>query len=509
MGTYVILVSMHKIKVFIQHIYRSHYSLWLCSGLLTGISLLIVPLWVLFFPGLLLQLHLMYKKTASSKKVFIGAMLAGTVHMLLVLVWLWSLVPLDWIGIDSPFLYKTLILFIWITASMVIGFGYALCLSLFRYIAGNQVWLLLVLFPFGVLTGEMVGRMLYSLYSLGVDSSLNISFGIGHIGYALTQSNVFIPFAMFGGVYILSFIAGVLASTIYFVMCKMKTNTKNIIFLSSVLFVLMGTAKVSLPFRTDYVLPKNVALITTDLPVAAQKNNNSIVIKQAVTSALNRGFTTIVTPEDARYLETFKTKKNALKNITQQYGDDIVLVDTSNESYRGKNVLRATTLDTKRQKIYEYDKQYLVPGGEYMPIFLAFVVSLFDSDIVDNALMLFGYQRGISVSDVVLPDEVPPVLFCYESIVPTAVSNIIKNKKPTFVAHVVSHAWFTDTQGYLRTQLQTMVRVQAVYNNVIIGQSSNSTPSVVYTPDGNIFEADQLENNQIWRVDSLTDLVDR
>ena len=157
---------------------------------------------------------------------------------------------------------------------------------------------------------------------------------------------------------------------------------------------------------------------------------------------------------------------------------------------------------------YTYDKQYLVPFGEQLPIVYSTLMRAVRlENIVSFLQNNFQYRTGITKQESDVPPTLPVVLFCYESLVPFMAKTLVDEQTP-YVAHVVSHAWFDDSSNVLKNQLGAMLRVQALWNNIYILQSANMAPAAVYTPAGKSYYAPRILGDDLYRVDSAESIVD-
>ena len=486
------------------------YTLWVFSGVLTGSALLSPFFWILVFLGLFLQLYLLYSQKVSNKTVLIGATLAGTVHMLFSLSWGWSVVPLEWLGVSSGAVQSLFILSVWVLSALVIGFGYGGALFVLRYVTQRH-WSLLVFFPFAVLAGEVLGRMLFSIGSISVDVGLSTSFGFGHMGYVLVEHGVLRGIAAFGGVYILSFVVGILAVLIYVASQYFgKTKIRKITLGIFGIVVLYGSAFAYVPFQDDTQIPENVALLSTQFSMEFDRSVEGTQMieamhKLAVQQALNQGNSTVIMPEDARYLASLDQAE--LEGLSGNLSQEVLIIDSSSKQRDGKTVLSAILYNSVTKETYTYDKQHLVPFGEQLPIVYGLFMKLVGlSDAVQYLQNNFEYRVGVTKQGSETPTELPAVLFCYESLVPYMTHSLVDEQTP-FVAHVVSQAWFDDSSNALKNQLSAMLRVQAVWNDTYILQSANMSPSAVYTPAGDVYFSPSVEDDLLWRVDSAQDIV--
>ena len=180
-----------------------------------------------------------------------------------------------------------------------------------------------------------------------------------------------------------------------------------------------------------------------------------------------------------------------------------VLIDTGRtELDSGATVLRATILDGHHNQTYQFDKQYLVPQGEYVPYLYGGVIRLFGySSAMDTVARDSSYTPGPYVFDQVdKAADIPAVLFCFESVRPDAVHKIVTAQPDVpFVVHPISHSWFHSSQ-VLSHQLDTMLRIQARWSGVPIISAGNMSDGKSYLPNGVIATGTRLSGGEEWEL---------
>jgi len=453
-----------------------YFGLWLVAGVLMGLALLLPFGWLLMMGGLGLLLHLL-SITNSTKRAGLGLLLAGTTHMFITLTWVFGVVPLTQLGL-TPLTQLAFVGFIWLTSSVLIGFGFMVVVALIHYVAGQNKFWLFGLFPFGVITGELFGRLLFSLYTLGPDGGLSVAFSFGQVGYALANHGGLVLLARLGGVYVLTPVVATLSVSGYLFWrrrCYWSLALGvTVLFLTSF-------------YHPPTVLPPeldDIGVLQINLPFSLrqeERDNQAKLLAAAVDEAAARQLHTVILPEDSRYGQS-----NPIKS---QSSSPLSILDTARVETESGPIQRATFLTSTTLLVIQ-DKRQLVPFGEYVPLLhTALFSSLGFAPLVDQMKAAYGYRRGASaILPPTLSMNVPAVLFCYESVTPYAVHQLMKAETPPpYIAHVVSHAWFTDTRGFLKYQLRSMLITQAVWNDVFILQSANQAPAAVYSPTGSVY----------------------
>ena len=488
-------------------IYR--YALWLVCGMLFAIAFIFPWFWWTCFPAVFLLLHNIV--TASSvREVIVGGLLVGILKSAGGIIWFWNTYPLDWLitnGQAPQSLLMALIGFHWLYVACILGIGMVFCTACFyALITQNVLWI--YIFPFLFMASEVLGSILVSIAGLGPGSSLNASFSFGYIGYPFANLSAFLPLASFGGVYAIAFFGLFLVTLIYvFVQDKTTRNVNGIAFVISL--VLLGVFLLSFSHtETDRELVgKRIVAVDTTFPAAMFQNKEGFKTKEvellsAIESALTFEPDIVVLPEDARFVSAFQTPDHALtflKQISKEHG--VTLIDsTRTKDSHGEIILRSYIFDTEYDHIYMVDKQYLVPLGEYLPylhsMFLDFIGA---DDFLSTLERNQNYRPGPLASYEHIPDEIPSVLFCFESSKPFAAKQVTNDRDAALIVHLISHSWFREPKQ-LWKQLDTMLRIQAIWSRTAILQTGNMTQNRIYYADGSSYEGEEIAEDSYWKL---------
>jgi apolipoprotein N-acyltransferase len=277
-----------------------------------------------------------------------------------------------------------------------------------------------------------------------------------------------------------------------------------------VLLVFMGT-KLKSKQAVSPAYPITIAVVSTTFDSRFDLADVTGELRQtaldnAVGAASRLPVAYIILPEDSRYLQTRFGADLQGSNLINAYrfaGGDTskMLIDSSRvDTNPGEVGLRSYLLDGKSNQVFEFDKQYLVPQGEFMPYSTSYLFSLFGfKEDVNLQALDSAYRPGPKLQVGTIPNNIPAVLFCSEAVNPFGVANIIRNRPVPFVASPVSHAWFHNST-ILSAQVDTMLRIQAVMNSVFIVSAGNMEESKVYTPTGIIKFGDLKASGEYWSV---------
>lgn len=467
-------------------------------GALMGLGLLHPFLWPLTIIGIALTL-LFTERLLGTKSLFFAGWIIGTAKGMVSLVWFWSVYPLDWLGLSAGLLQLLLVFIYWIPAGLTLGLGIALALVALRFmvrvlpaisvVATAAIWTL----------GESVGAAIFSLTAWGAGSTQLIGFSFGQVGYALASHELLLGLARFGGVFVLTFV-GVLVAVV------LKSMPRRLALAAVVGVLVLGYVPITLPttwtsggYDIVFYSTAHKAVHPSDELGRTQRAKDDVAMVRAAAS-FSPDY--IILPEDTRLSSNFLGSNDFFKAVGVSATYTPVIIDSLSVKKPNGKSLEALIHETARLKTHVFGKQYLVPQGEYTPyIYEAVLKGVSLVRPVTPFLAELNYRPGISQNEVPLPAVVPPVLFCFESVTPLGVKNIVGNRvHPPFVAHIVSHAWFKREPHVFWNQLDAMLRVQAVWAGLPIVQSANETEAKVYLPNGNIERPSPVAEGGNWKL---------
>lgn len=485
---------------------RSSLTLSIVAGICLGAAFLHPILSPLAILGLVLFIRTVVN-SENLKQAALTGFIVGVFKYAGALIWFWHAYPLTWLGV-APILTQLLLIGgVWLLNVLLIAIGLS-------FGAGFLFWLYrrdpkyLYVFPIVFVASEILGSLIFSLYSLGPGSSLNIDFSFGYLGYPLAYLPGFLTLGIFGGVYSLSIFAGGIALLIYLIWFKDRNlKTKVTRTLLSVLIIWLLAANVYLHLRPPINLDQDIIAISTrfDSDLLSQVNGYEVKeteVKEAVNAALKLNPDTILLPEDSRFVSSFTTKEEIFDYLNQTHPESkTLLVDSSRATLNQEEVtLRAYSFDLKNDELYVIDKQHFVPQGEYLPYLFTFWMKLIgQKEFINKVTTDRSYRPGPANTYTDIPDNIPSVLFCSESVSPMSIKRVWRENSPNVILHPVSQAWFNDSK-ILRYQLDRMLRLQAIVNNTNIVQAGNMAPSLVYKSNGQVDYGQALDRSEYFTL---------
>lgn len=484
-------------------------ALYFLSGILLGVGFVWSQLWILVFLGIFLYL-LILSRTESLKPVLLGSFITFTVKTLFATSVFWSVYPITWLELDLGLWELPIIGLYWISISAFIGLGGVVGGFLIWFAHQKvQVAFFAILLPFIFIASEIFGSLMFSILTYGEGGSINTAYSLGYIGYLLGEHNWLVQTAVFGGVYILTALA-VLLGFLFWLLYE-QTSRKIFFYISvAVLVVLYSTANVPiLETETGNNHKTTIAIVDTEFVGDFHKMENHKEYKreqilEAVAFALKLEPDYVLLPENSEFNNLNLVAKGAYDLFRFQYGNPSVVLIDSGAAFLSSDktaVVRATIYDGINKTGWAVDKQYLVPQGEFMPhVYLGALNILGRESTLKNIEAKLYFRPGPLASQVELPAVIPAVLFCFESVDPYGVRRLLKARPDIpFVAHPISHAWFHQSEA-LHRQLDTMLKIQAIWNQTTIISAGNMASGLMYTKKGKTVVPAEVGVGERWRV---------
>lgn len=464
------------------------------AGVLIGVVFVVPLLWPVSIIGVSLTLAIVYRsQSAWTSARFV--MLVWLSKSLLALAWVWSTYPIDWLVFPSPLTQLGAIGMYWFSGAVWLAlgggvFGWVLCKV--KNATQPRLYIWLVLAPPLWLGCELLGAGLFSIFTLGPDSYIQTYMSFGMTGYLFGFSNVGLALASVVGLYGLTVIWIGLGTLGYYLLAKNKMAIVAVLLCS---FIFAGYLidvmenDSSEPSTKTSLVAINTQFRATDLQTKLGYEKKVTLTTKLVDVALSTNPDYVLLPEDSRYYQSkYLDQKPSWVMAHYKFthlNTTSILIDSGRQDLPdGTAVLRATIFDGRQSKLYQFDKQYLVPQGEYLPyVYTSFLRLLGYRAAMDSLAKNVSYRRGALEQTSEVPTHIPGVLFCFESVQANRITQLQAMRSIPFVVHPISHAWFHDSQ-ILQQQLDVMLQIQARYNNTSIVSAGNMVQGKLYRADG-------------------------
>jgi len=487
---------MELLKKFIQ---------WSALGIGMGIGFVIPVLWPVGLIAIALFFSFLLNTTAL-KTLVVGSVYIWLLKYLLALIWYWSVYPIDWVPIDPGAAQITVIFLYWFTSAVWLALGGGVLAAVFYLIkkpVHNQIVLFLT-FPFLWVLSEVSGSYIFSIFTNGTGGFVNIHFSFGYTGYLLAEHAILIHLSTFFGVYGLSFLF--VALSVGFLACFQSHYNKY--FLPSLgLLILIVTAHIPAS-RSQKTYSEYVTVSIIDTQLSAQELSNETErtlitneIHEAVFAVLETESDYIVLPEDSRVFTDFINNDSVLSYIQfRNQTTETTIIDSGPTITPAGNIVSAYVIDPENNQYTTVQKKYLVPQGEYIPTLYKQALSLFlASTTLQEITNGINYISGSETIQKEISGQAPGILFCFESVSPLSVRNLLA-ERPTipFVVHPISHSWFREPK-ILWQQLDSMLRIQAIWNDVHIVVAGRNAPGKLILPNGEIITPNYTREGNRWK----------
>lgn len=479
------------------------------SAVILGLSFLFVWSWWLgFVGGWFFYKAVLHPSISAHWQIILLGLLVGTGKCLGALAWFWTVYPIEWLGIQPGMPQLMVIFFYWLTGAVALGSGLILLPYIIRHcnlrtLSGG------LLVSFGWVVSEIIGSYIFSIYTLGTNNLIpNIGFSFGYSGYLIADLPLIANVSVLGGVYALSFVFSLTLLLIWLLTTDPKRDLRRTWQIAVLIILIIFISNVLASSRDEHTLNVSVNVVETRFDGMFFTPPDAWLIKEdVVRTAVGDAFTGkpdyILLPEDSRYLQTFGSPQVALDEITHlAEGERVVLVDSGRyTSIDGVTTLRAHILDSATSTVIAFDKQYLVPQGEYMPWFASLILQFIEgSSRLNTQIKDINYEPGPLRQ--YFQDKLPAVIFCFESVQPYAALRW-RNPSLPLVFHPVSHGWFHSTEQ-LQFTLRRMLVAQALWANVTIVQAGNHAPSYIVTNQGEIQFGTVVSESKYYQILSFS-----
>ncbi len=463
------------------------------AGIFLGIGFIVPSVWWLSLVALVWSLYCI--KTSTSYTQLINLLfITWWIKSVCSLSWYVSIYPIQWIDIPNHAYQILLLLAYWGTSSIWLALGAVVLAIIGRFIFLQKnipEYFKYCLMPIAWLISEIFSGVTFAIFSYGPGSILDAYFvSQGMVGYLLGTSSLGVWLAAVAGVYGLSFLL-ISAASFILLLLEIKRIKYVLIFFVVVTILSVWSANRTLIYNNVGV---TVISVDTQFDVGLLNHSDKQQVKistmrTAVDTAVELAPTFVLLPEDSRYLssqyDSLYPNQAMSRFLFTHKNTETILIDSGrHEAENGSTVLRANVFDGVSKKMWQFDKQYLVPQGEYIPYLYQaiFFILGYNSDVAEIAKNS-AYRPGPLLQTAALPPYIPGVLFCFESISPTGVLQLTQARNLPFVAHPISHAWFHNPT-VLWQQLDVMLQIQARHSGVPIVSAGNMSTGKLYLPTG-------------------------
>jgi len=471
-------------------------------GCMIGSGFVVPLFWIVSIVGIAWCIEYS-KKPSAIIQGYCSMWWIWTVKSIFAISFIWSVYPITWLGFPLGPLEPLMILFYWGTVAAWLGFGGVALYGGMRLVQKAPIWSTYILIPMVWLLSELVGSLLFSLFTYGPGGNISTQFSFGYIGYLLVEHQWLIQLAQFAGVFSLTLCAVGLALLVTWLW-----HNRQFVAGAAVILLLLTSSLITYPHSAAVSTPSySVATVDTLFPkaISITAEGQSLMrdqLQSALEAALAADVDYVIFPEDSRVFD--QSNLDYLRAyLSFRYGaTDTIIIDSGRVQYDNQSVLQAMIYDGTGPAIYEAHKRYLVPQGEFLPYFSKSVLQLAGyQSAIDLLEEKLAYRVGKDTSQSDFVSNVPGILFCFESNDPLGVRTIMRERggDVPFIAHVISHAWFNNPR-VLWQQTEAMLRIQAIWNNVHIVSVGNHASGYTVSPAGVITYPTTIDTGEYWQL---------
>jgi len=200
--------------------------------------------------------------------------------------------------------------------------------------------------------------------------------------------------------------------------------------------------------------------------------------------AVDEGAELVLLPETAIPIWVYRDRglRKSIRQLAETNGVHVLVGcpsrNTSGEEQEKKNYNSAVLLSPKGEALGWYDKNHLVPFGEYIP-FKKILQKLLGPLVQGTG----NFRSSGRINLLSYPRSGFGVIICYEAIFPSLTRRIV-NRGAGFLANITNDAWFGKTSA--PHQHLMMVALRAIENRVYIPRAANTGISGIVDPTGRI-----------------------
>lgn len=459
------------------------------GGLKTGA----VFMWVAVVPLLILVYRAPTKRSA-----FWFSFAAGLIFFLAHISWVLSAAPLDWAGIENSVISYALVGIIWLLSSAVLGLFVGLFGFFLKYFPPRLWWFAAP----GLLAVTEYGRAWgLGLWWLGKESSLGPNWTIGSLGYASANFSPLLNFSKMAGLYGMTFVVSLSSVLIFYLWLRFEKKGRDVpikqLALGAAILVVFSAAVFLFRYYGTQEKAENqtkkVGLVQSNflqqmqfspLYFELRAGTNAKKIKEL--KAERPDIELIILPEGSLVTNFWNERTpEELKKI-EAGGVPFTLIDAGRTNLSGPSPVRVLYIDSQNGLVAYKDKNFFIPGGEYLPYFVEALVRVFGQN---EWLEAYNNARRPIVSpppqkefDGALREE--GALICSGILAPDLYYKLASGNAGILI-NTASQSVFRGNRLFLN-QSETMARFIAASSDRFLVQAANGGYNYIINNNGAI-----------------------
>lgn len=462
-----------------------NYILILLSAFMMGLSFTFKESSLIAWVGLVPYFYVVFNEKLTSKKAFKYGIAYGVTFYLFLLLWLFEMYPLNWLGLSNKDSIIVIVLG-WIGFSLIEGGFLSLIPIIFKFTKGKKYY-------FNIISISFIWILIEWIQGLGI-----LGFNWGKIAVSQAPNTYIIQSASLLGSLFISFLVVIINAMIATIIIKRKENLhiKNLvigialIFTSNIAFGYYNLNKEYDDRRID------VSVVQGNISSSEKWKSNALddslvtyerLSKEALDNAKMEGkeIELMIWPETAMPVNFFEKDKVMKKAKSIAIDNNIHFITGgfySERTLKGDLDYNSVyTFNNKGDISGIYSKRHLVPFGEYIPYYneiFKFIPGLDKLNAIGNNLTP-GTETEVVETEY---GNIAPII-CFESIFPDLIRKSI-NDGGELITILTNDSWFKDSTAVVQHNNQAILR--AVENNRYVIRAANTGISSVITNKGEV-----------------------
>ena len=429
------------------------------------------------------------KLIALTPKWFWLGFIAGLFYFGYIFFWLWSLYPLQSLGVENKAAALLFILFLFTitTAGMALFWGiFSFAVSKFY---GKISLLFLPFLSAGVFVlTEYARAWFFGILWFGNGGMLGPHWTFGSPAYFFTGIKPILQTASFWGIYGMDLWAVFLSSS---VILFLKTRRKLFLIWMSVAILTIPAINIFERQSDNQPSAKiGISIIQTQKPTKISYSPEETLrdfsqklslLKEAAKNLKENDI--IIFPEGADFSKTlanFLDPFSVKTFFNKLSAKNLLVIDNNTISDSVKLRSKTTFTDSKSGIVGYYDKQLLAPAGEFLPYLIKWPLSIINSSLKNNLEDLREYSKGTMSNIVRYKNIWAKILVCSDIVSPA----MARRGNFDFILAQNSLGIFNGS-SLLESQLIAISRTRAVENEKYLALVSNFGRSFVIDSQGN------------------------
>lgn len=493
-----------KIKKLLKTIPYKDILIILISGAILSLAFIKYQLgWIMLFGAVPFFWHIsnLEKRKLTNKQFIMRVWGVGVVFFAITVSWIYTIRATDLIAdpwLRWLFLFLTLAIIVLIYSSGFLLFAYLfrkLRLSLDKpssFLIIPAIWIV----------GEYLRSIIFSIVWIGDGASIGDYWNFGNFGFGASVT----PMVYAGrliGVYGLSFLVVLLNLAIFQLIFGKRKKQAIAVLVIVALIPSLGFMLYKTPASSKYS-KVGLSFIESDYTINGKYETP---LKESILNKGSGNPSLLIMPEYSGFLEEDYAQpedKEISKLIFQNNPNGKVI--SSQSVYRSEGRSNAVVLLDKDGNIIEsQDKQFLIPGGEYVPYFYQGILVA-----SGNSGFVVAHQKDKTLlkgADKAKPIEIDGikygVLACSGAIAPNYYRQVTKDGAEILI-NVASIASM-GLDGFYFEQSKQMVRFQAVANSRVFLQSARGGQSYIIDRNGKFVLESQGKKTQYYSSELISD----